>query len=289
VRLVAALAAVYVFWSSTYLAMRIAVAELPPLAMAACRFALAGTVLLVLAVQRGGRVPGVGDWLRLIPAAVLLFIGGNLTVMIGEKSVGSGGAAVVCATMPLCAGVFGQLFGERTSLRAWIGLLVGFVGIVVLMRGPSLTGKPEHIVLVCLSPVFWALGSVVARHTRRVGGEHATLVAPGAQMVIAAPLLAIGALVAGESLPAHVSTSAWLAYGYLIVFGSLLGFTAYVWLLRNASPMIATSYAYVNPILAVLIGAALGEEPLGWSTLVANVLIVGAMIAVLRERAGASS
>ena len=256
-RLVLSLAAVYLIWSSTYLAMRVAVLELPPLR----------------------------DWLRIVPIGALLFVGGNGFVAVAEQSVGSGGAAVVCATMPLWVGVFGRFFGERVTGREWLSLVVGFVGVVVLMGGPSLAGRPEHIVLLCFSPVMWALGSLLARRTKDIGGEHATLVGPALQMLTGAPMLVVAAAVHGESLHMHASTGAWLSLAYLFVFGSVIGFTAYAWLLRNARPVVATSYAYVNPILAVLIGAALSNERLGWTTLIANVLIVGAIILALRKPA----
>ncbi len=136
-----------------------------------------------------------------------------------------------------------------------------------------------------MAPGMWALGSLYARRTRDVGGEHATLVGPALQMLTGAPMLVVAAALHGESLHLHASAGAWLSLAYLFVFGSVIGFTAYAWLLRNARPVVATSYAYVNPILAVLIGAALYGEPLGWTTLVANVLIVGAIMLALRKPA----
>jgi len=285
VRLVAALAAVYVIWSSTYLAIRVAVQDMPALLMASMRFIVAGGVMLAVARKRGAPWPSARDCWRVAPIGGLLFLGGNGFVAIAETSVSSGGAAVVCATMPLWVGVLGAITGERPTAREWASLVVGFVGVVVLMGGPALAGNPTHIVLVILSPVMWATGSVLARRTKDIGGAHATLVGPGLQMFIGGLVLAVAGTLRGESLPLHASTESWLALVYLLVFGSLIGFTAYAWLLRNARPVVATSYAYVNPILAVLIGAALYGEPLGWTTAVANVLIVGAiMLAFTRRR-----
>jgi drug/metabolite transporter (DMT)-like permease len=284
-RLIASLAAVYLIWSSTYLAMRIGVAELPPLGMASLRFAAAGLALLAIAKQRGAAWPSRRQWLRVIPIGALLFLGGNGFVAIAELSVSSGGAAVVCATMPLWTGVLGAISGERPTRREWLSLVVGFLGVMVLMGGPSLAGEPLHIVLIVLAPVSWALGSVLARRTGAVA-KLDTFMSSAMQMIAGAVLLALGALVRGEPLPLHASAGAWLAVAYLFVFGSLLGFTAYNWLLRNSRPVVATSYAYVNPVLAVLLGAALSGEALGWTTLVANVLIVGAIaLAFARRRA----
>ncbi|MEO6776001.1 MAG: drug/metabolite exporter YedA [Kofleriaceae bacterium] len=281
-KLFACLAAVYVIWSSTYLAMRICVVELPPMMMASVRFALAGGTLLAIALRSGAKLPPPRDWLRMLPIGALLFVGGNGFIAIAEQSVASGGAAVVAATMPLWIGVLGRLFGMRATPREWGSLVIGFVGVVVLMDGPSLAGKPIHIALLMCGPIAWALGSLLSRRTRAIGGAHATLVRPAVQMLMGAGALLVGALVRGEHWPAHASTQAYLALAYLFLFGSVIGFTAYGWLLAHARPVVATSYAYVNPILAVLLGALVKGEALGWTTLVANVLIVTAVMLALR-------
>ncbi len=275
-RLVASLAAVFVIWSSTYLAMRIVVHELPPLLTAGIRFTIAGSVMLVLALRSGARFPPLRAWLRVAPVGVFLCLGGNGFVSISEMSVSSSGAAVVCATMPLWVGVLGAISGSRPSLREWGALVLGFVGVLVLMRGPSLTGEPLHILLIVLSPISWALGSLLAR---RIGKTDTSMfTAPAMQMLTGGVALFAVAMLRGERIPRDASAAAWGALAYLIVFGSLIAFTAYSWLLRNARPIVATSYAYVNPILATLIAAAFYGEPLGWTTLVANVLIVGAIV-----------
>ena len=287
--LVASLAAVYVIWGSTYLAMRIAIGGMPPLFMASMRFFAAGAILLALAVRRGAQIPPMRDWLRTLPVGALLFMGGNGFVALAEQSVPSGGVAVVCATMPLWVGVLGAAFGQKPTAREWLALVIGFCGVVVLMGGPTLAGHPLDIACAIGSPILWACGSLLSRRTRDVGGQHAALVGPAVQMLGGAVVLAIVAMVCGEHLPAHVPVRSWLALGYLVVFGSLVGFTAYSWLLRHARPVVATSYAYVNPVLAVLIGAALYGEPLGWTTAVANVLIVGAVMLAVGTRNAVSS
>jgi drug/metabolite transporter (DMT)-like permease len=283
-RLIASLASVYVIWSSTYLAMRIVVVELPPLLSAALRFSAAGAVMMVMALRRGAKLPSLRDWLRVAPAGILLFVGGNGFVSIASQSLTSGGIAVVCATMPLWVGVLGYAIGERPTAREWLSLGVGFVGVLVLMGSPSLAGKPIHIAIVICSPILWAAGSLWARRTRDVGGVHGGLVNPAVQMLTGGIALAAIALVRGERIPLDASAGSWLALGYLWIFGSLVAFTGYAWLLRNARPVVATSYAYVNPILAVLIGAALYNEPLSWTTAVANILIVGAVMLALTKR-----
>ena len=279
-RVVASLAAVYVIWGSTYLAMRIAIEDLPPLLMASLRFTAAGVVMMVIALRRGAAFPPLAMWLRALPIGALLFLGGNGFVGLAEQSVSSGGAAVVCATMPLWVGVLGWLSGERPSRREWLSLAIGFAGVLVLMGGPSLAGKPAHIALIIAAPVSWALGSILARRLR---GPQDTFMSPALQMLTGGAALALVAAVRGERLPSDASASSWLALGYLWVFGSLIAFTAYNWLLRNSRAVVATSYAYVNPIIAVLLGAMLSGEALGASTIAANVLIVGAVMLALRK------
>lgn len=283
-RLIASLAAVYIIWGSTYLAMRIVVVDLPPLLSAALRFFAAGAVMLAIAMRRGAALPSARDWIRVAPAGVLLFVGGNGFVSIASQSLTSGGIAVVCATMPLWMGVLGYATGERPTAREWLSLLVGFVGVLVLLGSPSLAGEPRHIALVIASPILWAAGSLWARRTRDVGGVHGGVVGPAVQMLTGGTALAVIALARGERIPLDAGASSWLALGYLWLFGSLVAFTAFAWLLRNARPVIATSYAYVNPIVAVLIGAALYGEPLSWTTALANILIVGAVMLALTRR-----
>jgi len=279
-RLIASLAAVYLIWSSTYLAMRIAITDLPPMLMASFRFSPAGLVLMAIAKRRGAAWPSATQWLRMAPVGALLFLCGNGFVAVAEQSVSSGGAAVVCATMPLWTGVLAAISGEKPSRREWLALVLGFIGVVVLMGGPSLQGKPVHLALIVLSPLCWSLGSIVSRRLAK-SSKSDVIMSSAMQLLLGSALLAIVGIARGERLPAHASATSWLAVGYLFIFGSLLGFTAFNWLLRNTRPVIATSYAYVNPILAVLIGAVVSGEALGVTTLVANVLIVGAVALAL--------
>ncbi len=281
-RMIACLAAVYLIWSSTYLAMRVVVTELPPLLSASMRFAVAGLVMLAIARRRGVAWPTARQWLRVAPVGALLFVGGNGFVSIAELTVSSGGAAVVCAMMPLWTGVLAAVSGERPSRREWLSLIVGFVGVLVLMGGPSLQGEPLHIVLILLAPVSWSLGSVLARRLGKTMKTD-TFMSAAMQMLTGGAALGLGALGRGEHLPAQASAQAWLSLAYLLVFGSLVAFTAYNWLLRNTRPVVATSYAYVNPILAVLFGAAVSGEAIGVTTLVANVLIIGAIALALTK------
>jgi len=277
--------AVYVIWSSTYLAMKIAIHELPPLLMASLRFAAAGLVMLLIALRRGAPWPSARDWSRVAPIGALLFLGGNGLIAIAQQSLSSGGTAVVAAMMPLWVGVLGFIGGERPSRREWLSLTVGFVGIVVLMGGPSLVGEPFHIAMLILAPVCWALGSVLARRLTGPIGKDAFML-PAIEMLTGGVALFAVGMLRGERFPVDASATSWLAVAYLWLFGSIIGFTAYNWLLRNARPVVATSYAYVNPILAVILGAVISGEALGWTTVVANALIVGAVwLALTRPKA----
>ena len=280
-RLIACLAAVYLIWGSTYLAMRFVVAELPPLLTASLRFGSAGLVLLVIAKRRGSPWPRLADWLRVLPIGTLMFCVGNGFVAISQRSVSSGGAAVVCATMPLWVGVLGVFTGQRPTRREWLSLAVGFAGIMILMGGPSLQGEPLHLVLIVLAPVGWALASLLVRRLPGPVGKDAFLL-PAMEMLTGGAMLAIVGGLRGEHLAHDVTATAWLALGYLWLFGSLIAFTAFTWLLRNTRAAIATSYAYVNPGVAVVLGTLLSGEPLGATTLIANALIVAAVWLVLR-------
>lgn len=282
-RLVASVAAVYLIWSTTYLAMRIVVHDLPPLLSAGIRFACAGAVMLAIAYRQAGRLPPLADWKKMVPVGVLLCLGGNGCVSLAERTVSSSGAAVVCATMPLWVGVLGAATGARPTAREWLALVVGFVGVLVLFGGPSLAGAPWDLAFIVISPIAWALGSLLSRRVKLE--STGSFAMPGMQMTTGAASLLVVGLLHGERVPLDAPAEAWGALAYLAVFGSLVAFTAYAWLLRHARPMVATSYAYVNPILATLIAAAFYGEPLGVSTLVANVLIVGAIfLGMTRKR-----
>lgn len=284
-RLIASLAAVYVIWSSTYLAMKVAMHDLPPLLMASMRFASAGMVLLLVALRRGVKWPTARDWLSVAPVGTLLFVGGNGFIAIAQGTIPSGATAVVAAMMPLWMGVLGVITGDRPTRREWLSLAIGFGGILVLMGGPSLAGDPLHIVLVLCAPAAWALGSIIARRLDSPATKDVFMLSAMEMITGGVALFVIGAL-RGESIPHHVGAKSWIALAYLWVAGSLIAFTAYSWLLRNTRPVIATSYAYVNPGLAVVLGAALSGEPLGPTTIIANVLMVVAIwLALSKTRA----
>lgn len=276
IRLIASLAAVYVIWGSTYLGMRIAIHDIPPLFMACARFTTAGVVLFIIALVRGSPRPTARDWRQIAPIGTLLFLGGNGFIAIAQGSIPSGGTAVVAAMMPLWIGVLGLVFRERPTKREWLSLVIGFAGILVLARGPSLAGRPLHIVLVLIAPLSWAFGSLLARRlTSDVSKDPWML--PAMEMITGGIVMGAVGVLHGEHIPAHIGMRSGLAFAYLWFAGSFIAFTAYSWLLRNTRPVVATSYAYVNPGIAVLLGSLLYDEPLGPTTIVANVLMVVAI------------
>lgn len=277
---VPALAIVYVIWGSTYLAMRIAVEALPPFMMASVRFMLVGLVLLTFLKVRGAAWPTPKEWLLSLPVGVLMFVLGNGTVALAEKHISSGIAAVVCGTMPLCAAAMGPLFGERATPREWVGLIAGFAGVAVLGFGSELRAEPLYAAILCVAPIAWAAGSMLSRKLPLPKG----LMSAATQMMTGGFAMAFVSLAAGERVPEHIPLKVGLSWVYLCIFGSLVAYSAYTYLLRATRPAIATSYSYVNPAIAVAMGALLGNESVGPEVIVAVVLIVGATAMVVMGR-----
>jgi drug/metabolite transporter (DMT)-like permease len=249
--------------------------------MAGVRFVLAGVVLLILTRLRGEGWPTRRAWLVAVPAGGLLFLGGNGAVVLAEKTVPSSVAAVVCATTPLIAAAVAMLRGERPGRGDMLGMVLGLAGVVVLGAGAPIIGAGPCEWLVFASPVTFALGSLMVRAQGPGGG----LGSAAAQMLMGGAWLLVASVAAGERAPEQVSSGVLGAWLWLVVFGSLVGFSAYTWLLRNAPPALSMSYAYVNPIVAVLLGVLLGGERLCGASIAATCLIaVGVMSAVLLRR-----
>jgi len=279
---VAALAAVYVIWGSTYLAMRIAVEGLPPFLMASTRFLVTGTVLLAFLRLRGAPWPTRREWLWSAPVGFLMFVLGNGTVAYAEEHISSGVAAVVCGTMPLWAAALGPLFGERATSREWVGMVLGFAGVAALGLGKELRADPGATAVLVLAPVSWALGSLIARKKPLPKG----LMSAATQMLTGGALMAVVSAGWGEKVPAlaTVPVRSLLALLYLAVFGSLVAYSAYTYLLRATRPAVATSYSYVNPALAVLVGVLLGGEHAGPEVFLSVALIIAATVMVVLGR-----
>jgi len=291
----ACLLIVYVVWGSTYLAIRVGVETMPPLLMAAARNLMAGLIMFPLAMRgrwRGARTatttrrwPSRAEWLGCAIVGVLLLVA-NGAVGIGEQTVPSGLAALLVATVPLwLLGMDAALNHARLGLAQLAGLALGLAGVGLLSglgdrsRGISAVG----VVVILAAAAAWALGTIMAR---RVTLPSSAALASGMQLLCGgAALLAIGAAAGefGDLRPAQVSGRSWLALGYLIVVGSIVAFSAYGIAIRTLPTATVATYAYVNPVIAVLLGTLILNERLTPAILAGGALIVGAVVLVIRR------
>lgn len=253
--LLGSLFALYIIWGSTYVVIRIGVESWPPLMMAGVRFLAAGILLMAFLLLRGHKLPPLRPLLNAALIGLLLLAVGNGMVTVAEhQNVPSGIAAVVVATVPLFTLCFSRLFGIKTRKLEWLGIAIGLAGIVMLNSGGNLSGNPWGAILILIGSVSWAFGSVYgSRITLPVG-----MMAGAIEMLAAGVALMLASMIAGEKLTVVPSVSGFLAVGYLALFGSIIAINAYMYLIRNVSPALATSYAYVNPVVAVLLGTGLG-------------------------------
>jgi drug/metabolite transporter (DMT)-like permease len=274
------LAAVYLIWGSTYLVMRWGVHDFPPMFMGTIRFCLAGAILLAIARLRGEPLPSARAWGWSTAIGGLLFVGGNGFVAIAVTELSSATAAVVCASMPLWLALFATAGGEHTGKKQWLGMALGFVGVAILVGDGIRAADVGATVVLALAPILWAVGSLLSRRAPLRTG-----LAPAAtQMIAGGVLMFVVGVIRGEHFAHAPSVTAVAALAYLIFFGSLVAFTAYAWLLQHTPPAVATSYAFVNPPIALVAGAAIGGESVGWPLLVATPVIVAAVVLVLSRR-----
>ena len=285
-RLLAAFAAVYVIWGSTYLAIRIAIESLPPLLMAGARFLLAGTLLYAFMRLRGEPAPERRHWGSTAIVGMLLLMFGNGGVTLAERTVPSGVAALLVAMVPMWMVLLEWLRpgGNRPTVRTLVGLVIGFAGIVLLVGPAGLVGgdrvDPLGAGLVMVGCLAWAAGSIFSRGAAL---PKSAFLATGMEMAWGGVWLLLAGTVMGEwgtVDPSTFTTRSVLAFLYLVAFGSLVGFTAYIWLLGVSSPARVSTYAYVNPVVAVLLGWALLDEPLNARILGAAAVIVAAVAVI---------
>ena len=278
---VLALVTVYLVWGSTYLGLRFLVEEMPALIGNGIRFTLAGFILLVMARRSGIPMPTGRQWIGATQVGGLLLVGGVGLVAIAESlGVGSGLAATAVAVMPVWAALWAGLFGSWPTGREWIGLALGLTGVVILTGEGDFQGNAIGVALVIVAPVSWAFGSVWSGRIAMPTG----LMSSAAQMLAAAPILVLIGLVRGERFEHAPALSGWLALIYLATFGSALAFSAYTYLLQNVRPTLATSYAYVNPVVAVLLGIWLAGERLSGHAWVALPIILAGVAMVAGAR-----
>jgi drug/metabolite transporter (DMT)-like permease len=284
--LLAAFAAVYLIWGSTYLAIRLAIDTIPPLLMAGVRFLVAGAILFPIAYWSGDRQ---GDrltpahWRAALVVGALLLTGSNGVITFAEQHVASGVVALLVATTPMWMAAFAHFGGrQRVSRLGVAGVVAGLVGVGLMLRPGSLGAVPPlWIAFTLLSPLCWAAGSVYAQGAPM---PRRPLLVTATQMLCGGALLCLVAAAAGEWGQLHLSAitlTSLAGFAYLVVAGSLVGYTAYMYVLGRVSPRAASSYAYVNPLVAVLLGWAFLGENVATTTLVAGALIVVAVVVLL--------
>jgi len=266
----AALAAVYLIWGSTYFAIKLALPDYPPFLLTGTRMAIAGGLMLAWLAWRRTPLPKRGQWRAIVILATVMTVLSNAFVNIAEQSVSSGVVAIGVAAMPLWAGLFAALRGYHPNRIEWSGLILGFLGVVWLNLGSELRGSTVGLLCVIAAPLGWAWGSMWSK-----GRDLPD------SLVLSAWQMALGSLISlaigfgiGERFTHMPGAEATAAMLYLALFGSVIGYSAFVWLIKHVRPALATSYAYVNPPIALLLGAMLLDEPVNSHTVTAMMLIL---------------
>jgi len=294
VLLIAAFAAIYIFWGSTYLAIKYAIETLPPFLMAGARFVFAGAILLVWArFSADYEKPSAVHWRTSFIVGTLLLLGGNGGVVFAEHYISSSLAALLVATEPFWIVLLSWLWlkGARPNLKVALGLAVGFFGVWLLINGQTTNGEATSsglmqllaTIAVIAAAMSWATGSI---YGLRAPVPKSSLQTAGMQMFSGGLVLLLVSLIAGEWSKFNineVSANSWFGFIYLIIFGSLIGFTAYSWLLKNAQPTMVATYAYVNPIVAVLLGWLIAGESFTGKMLLGAGVIVGSVILITSQ------
>lgn len=279
-----ALGSVYVLWGSTYLAIRFALESYPPFLLGAGRMFLAGAIMYAVLRWRGVAPPSRKQWRTLWLLSIWMVLLSNGLVNLAETEVDSGLAAIAVASMPLFAGVFAMLRGRHPSKIEWIGLAIGFLGVIWLNAGSKLSASTLGLVCLTVAPIAWAWGSIWSRDQ----DLPSPFMAASAQMLTGSIWMLGAAVVTGERITAMPTWAATGAMLYLVVAGSIFGFTAYIWLLHHVRPALATSYAYVNPPIAVLFGALLAGERFTSHDLGAMAVILVGVVIITLARARAA-
>ena len=281
---VGALGIVYVVWGSTYLAIRYAIEGFPPLLSAALRFLAAALLMLgFLSVRRPSALRATGAQLTTAAVSgILLLAGGNGLVTVAEQRIDSGLAALLIACVPLWIVILRALLRDRPSAATAVGVLIGLAGVaVIFLPGGSGAVDVGYAALAVVAALSWAIGSLLVT---RLPVPADPLMLTAVEMVAGGLVLLVAAATAGELsrfAPGDATGSAWFALCYLIVFGSLVAFTAYVWLLGNAPVSLVATYAYVNPAVAVLLGALIAGERLTGAELAGGLVVLGAVALVV--------
>jgi drug/metabolite transporter (DMT)-like permease len=278
-----ALAAVYLIWGSTYLAIRFALeGGFPPFLLGGVRFVIAGSLMYTVLRWRGMSAPTRAQWVNAAAMGVMLLLLGNGMVNYAEQTVSSGMAAVAVASAPLWMAMFAAIRGEHPNRIEWIGLGIGFVGVVWLNIGGSLSASKIGMIALLVATIAWSFGSIWSR-----GRDMAPpFMGAAAQMLCGGVAMCVLGVAIGERFHAVPTAAGLAAFSYLIVFGSIIGFSANIWLLHHVRPALAGSYAYVNPAIAVMLGAVLAHERFSAHELAAMGVILFGVIAITMAKAG---
>lgn len=274
--LVPALLACYLVWGSTYLAIRWALVSFPPFFQMGTRFLAAGIVLMAWMLWRGARLPSLREWRNALVVGTLMLGGGMGLTASAEQHIGSGLIAAFIAVVPMMVCGWGLLFGQRPSRLELAGMVVGLGGVLLLVRGASFAAAPAGMWAIAAATLAWSLGSVLS--TTRLPLAQGPM-GFASEMLCGGAVLMLISLAMGEQFawpPQPLAAAAWT---YLVVFGSLIAFSAYMYLLGHASPAMATSYAFVNPLIALLLGVALANEAVtGGEWLACGVILLGVFL-----------
>ena len=278
--IVAALFCTYFIWGSTYLAIRFGIESFPPFLMAGLRFSIAGSVLYLLMRYFGAPNPTRRQWLGAGLVGLLLPALGNGTVCYVQQTVSSSVAALAIATTPIWMAIFSSIWGHHINGREWLGITIGFFGIVLLNLGGSFSGEFMSAFLLIFAAANWSFGSVWSKHL----GMPQGLMASAVQMLIGGLALLIFSGLQGETWPKVISNKSWSALFFLIVLGSLVTYSAYQYLLKTVRPLIASSNTFVNPVVAFGVGIFFANEQIASAELIALLVILIGVFLVLSAK-----
>jgi drug/metabolite transporter (DMT)-like permease len=281
-----AFAIIYFVWGSTFIFIRIGVSEVPPFLFASSRFIIAGLLLLLWTIARNDPLPTRREWPSILLIALIIFVGDYGLLFWAEQRVPSGVAAVVMATIPAFMALSEIIFlrTQRLTLRLALALLIGIGGVAVLMSRSLLLGNTPidtaGAIALLIASLNWAIASTL---TRKLPLPASKVMSSGAQMLSGGLMLFLVSITSGEPRRFHlasVTPAGWVSFVYLIIFGSIIGFTAYLWLIHHESPTRVGTYAYVNPVVAVMLGYLFGNEGLGHRTVLGTLFVLISVIVI---------
>jgi|ERR1035437_987626 drug/metabolite transporter (DMT)-like permease len=276
VLLIISIILLYTTWSSTYLAIRVAVRTIPPLIMTSSRFIIAGMLMYLLALMRGEKQPAPKEWLAAALIGTILFLMSNVLLCVAEQTVDSGVSAIAVSSGALWMCLFSGFFGKWPSRIEWLGIITGFAGILILNLGGTAKGNLSGGLVLILSAMIWSFGSVLSKKIRVPSG----FMGSGIEMFFGGLASLITAVLLRQNFNIHPSAESITALIYLIIVGGMVGFSSFMYVLQNARPALASSYAYVNTIGAVFLGAILLKEKISASEIGALIVVVAGVVIV---------